>query len=90
MRCSNNECSTSTGVHGGLTFGSGRLTDNGYFEFPCGLCARAWETEHAIDKHHEDDIECWPFPGQNIEELTADIQKELKEAEEAYPWACCN
>ena len=37
--CGNPRCSTSTGVHEGLTFGSGRLSPHGYWEFPCRPCA---------------------------------------------------
>lgn len=36
-------CSASSGIHGGLTFGRGDLDFNGYWEFPCELCARKAE-----------------------------------------------
>ena len=41
--CGNPDCSVSTGVHDGLTFGRGKLDDHGYWEIPCGICARAAE-----------------------------------------------
>lgn len=63
--CNNPQCSVSTGIHEGLTFGSGRLDHNGYFEFPCAPCARAYE-----EKHPEDG-ECWPGKDQDIAELSA-------------------
>lgn len=76
--CSNPECSVSTGIHEGLTFGSGRLTDMGFWEFPCAECARAYEAAHPGE-------ECWPYAGQDVAQQTADIQKEL--AEEEKLWA---
>jgi hypothetical protein len=39
--CGNPECSCSTGIHEGLTFGSGELDDWGYWSKPCQVCARA-------------------------------------------------
>ena len=41
--CGNLLCGVSTGICGGLTFGSGKLDDNGYWEFPCYTCAREFE-----------------------------------------------
>ena len=54
--CGNPECSASTGIHDdeGLTFGSGELSFNGYWEFPCSICARAYEKDHP-------EVDCWPF-----------------------------
>lgn len=43
--CGNSECSCSTGIHDGLTFGRGRLDEYGYWEFPCPICARGWDAE---------------------------------------------
>jgi hypothetical protein len=53
--CSNPDCSASTGIHEGLTFGRGDLDEHGYWEIPCGRCARAWEAAHP------EDAPCWPF-----------------------------
>lgn len=39
-KCNNPECACSTGIHEGLTYGSGELDDYGYWEFPCWECAR--------------------------------------------------
>lgn len=44
-KCGNNKCSTSTGIHGGLTFGSGRLDDYGYWSEPCRTCAAHWDSQ---------------------------------------------
>lgn len=41
--CGNPKCGSSTGIHEGLTFGSGRLDEHGYWEFPCSICAREWD-----------------------------------------------
>ena len=53
--CGNPKCGVSTGIHDGLTFGSGDLNMSGFWEHPCEICARAWE------KAHPEDGECWPF-----------------------------
>ena len=53
--CENPKCSCSTGIHEGLTFGSGELDDWGYWEEPCDVCARAYE------KNYPDAGKCWPF-----------------------------
>ncbi len=36
--CGNSKCKVSTGIDGSLTFGSGRLSDYGYWKKPCFLC----------------------------------------------------
>lgn len=43
--CGNPECKCSTGIHEELTFGSGKLDDFGYFQFPCAICAREWDRQ---------------------------------------------
>lgn len=48
-------CKVSMGIHNGLTFGSGRLDDHGYWEIPCADCARAYEAANPQD------YPCWPF-----------------------------
>lgn len=53
--CGNADCKVSTGICDSLTFGRGDLDDNGYWEIPCGPCAR----EH--ERRHPDDGPCWPF-----------------------------
>ena len=53
--CGNSDCGVSTGIHGGLTFGSGDLDPNGFWEHPCEKCAR-WAEEH-----HPEDGRCWHF-----------------------------
>ncbi len=64
-KCGKYRCSTSTGIHDGLTFGSGRLNHSGFWEFPCAICARAHEAKYP------EDGECWPYPEQDIAELKA-------------------
>lgn len=51
----NGKCNVSTGIHGGLTFGRGRLDDYGYWQFPCHECARRHEL------FYPEDGPCWPF-----------------------------
>lgn len=60
--CGNSDCKISSGIHScpeqsdpGLTFGSGKLNDLGYWDKPCTPCARAYE------KEHPEVGECWPF-----------------------------
>lgn len=53
--CGNPRCGVSTGIHGGLTFGWGDLDQYGYWEHPCGVCARACE------ERSPEDVPCWPF-----------------------------
>jgi len=74
--CKNDECSISTGIMEDLTFGSGRMTFNGFWEFPCAICARAYEVKHP-------DTQCWPYPGQDVSALSNEIAKECDE-EDAY------
>ncbi len=40
--CGNPECSTCTGIDDRLTFGSGELDDNGFWQFPCKICEDYW------------------------------------------------
>jgi hypothetical protein len=38
-----------------MTFGRGRLDFNGYWEYPCPACARAFE------RLYPESVPCWPF-----------------------------
>lgn len=40
--CGREECCASTGIDGGVTFGTGELNYYGYWEHPCEICERAW------------------------------------------------
>jgi len=53
-KCGHIDCNISTGIHGALTFGWGELDDNGFWEFPCSVCAREFEKKHP--KYGS----CWP------------------------------
>jgi hypothetical protein len=55
--CGNDDCKVSSGICDRLTFGSGVLDDNGYWEKPCRACARDYERRHP-------EAECWPPPGE--------------------------
>ena len=52
--CGKLECSVSTGIHEGPTFGSGKLDEHGFWEHPCDTCAREWEEIYPEDQ-------AWPF-----------------------------
>lgn len=44
IRPEGHTCHISTGIHECLTFGTGELNGNGFWEILCGDCARAHET----------------------------------------------
>jgi hypothetical protein len=76
--CRNPKCSVSTGICESLTFGSGRLSHNGYWEKPCAPCARASELKYPKDG------ECWPFIGQDVAELSRSIKEECDEDDKFF------
>lgn len=39
--CKRKKCRASTGICGSITFGTGELDSNGYWEFPCKECEKA-------------------------------------------------
>lgn len=41
--CSNTQCGASSAITEQMTFGTGYLDPNGYWEFPCRACAAAWD-----------------------------------------------
>jgi hypothetical protein len=45
----------SSGIHEGLTFGSGTLDFNGFWSNPCMVCARDYE------RRYPEAVPCWPF-----------------------------
>lgn len=47
-------CGVSTGIHECLTFGSGKLDKNGFWEIPCYECARNYEKQNPYSGP------CWP------------------------------
>jgi hypothetical protein len=62
--CGNAVCGVSTGIDGSLTFGSGHLDANGFWERPCNVCEkthrerdadqRAWKIALAIEDELSD------------------------------------
>jgi hypothetical protein len=59
-----------------MTFGSGDLSEHGYWEKPCALCARAAELKSP------DQAPCWPYPTDRdelarLEKLGADARQLL-------------
>lgn len=55
-------CSISTGVHGYLTFGYGKLDSFGFWEFGCPKCAREYE------KKYPGSI-CWPHTEEQLKKI---------------------
>jgi len=39
--CGRSECCASTGIDDNPTFGTGKLDENGFWEFPCNACLNA-------------------------------------------------
>lgn len=58
--CGNPTCSTSTGIHDGLTYGSGVLDWNGFWSRPCRTCAVHYQ-KVAQANGTWDGIDYWPF-----------------------------
>lgn len=55
----NKETSVSTDIVGNLTFGHGKLSHSGYWEFPDYKAARKYEKKHP-------GTSCWPFKKESI------------------------
>jgi len=58
-------CKVSTGIHGCSTFGTGKLSDCGFWEKPCFECARACE------RQFPEDGPCWPHTREQYESMFA-------------------
>jgi hypothetical protein len=76
--CGNPKCGCSTGIHQGLTFGSGELDALGFWQYPCPICAREWDKRQAA--------ECEDFrqnlirsnPEKSIEEIDACMRRDYE------------
>lgn len=44
--CGNPNCSATSNIAEDLSFGSGEMDNNGFWERPCAICARAYEKEN--------------------------------------------
>lgn len=66
--CNNPKCSTSTGIHEGLTFGWGKLDEYGYWEFPCQVCADHWNNVRQKEVLEEILLERMQETGESREE----------------------
>lgn len=83
--CGSTECCASTGIHddggplSGMTFGKGRLDLNGYWEFPCAPCARAFE------RAEPSSIPCWPFEGHEEEAKECFDRERMDELDKFFP-----
>ena len=67
--CENPKCGCSTSTFDFLTFGSGKLDSSGFWEKPCGPCARAAE------QLKPKDAPCWPFTDEQLKELDLEDEK---------------
>jgi hypothetical protein len=68
-------CMTSSGIHEGITFGTGELNDYGYWEQPCLECARAWEEQYP------EYGPAWPFDSEYLERPDEFLKKLREKAE---------
>lgn len=68
--CGNPHCSVSSGIHEGLTFGSGTLDFNGFWSEPCAACARDHE------RRCPQNAPCWPFEDSDIEAIKAALRRD--------------
>ena len=57
------QCKVSTGIHDCLTFGTGELNDNGFWEHSCEACARAYEQQFP------EDGPCWPHTQEQLKQM---------------------
>lgn len=47
--CGRPNCGVSTGIDESMTFGTGKLDSNGYWEHPCAKCEAAWRKKYPWD-----------------------------------------
>lgn len=59
-RPAGHRCGISTHIGDLLSFGTGKLDGNGFWEFPCGRCARAHEEQFP------EDGPCWPHTEEDL------------------------
>ena len=79
--CGNPECKCSSTVMEQMSFGKGRLSCNGFWEFPCWPCAAVWKNEHPQEH-------VWPESAERAQELTADeaFRQLFDREEEEMQW----
>jgi len=85
--CGNPDCACSTGIHDGLTFGSGELDSNGYWEFPCRVCAEAWDKLLPERKQKEIDEYKAKHPNATPEEIAEHMRWHADYLQPAWPYA---
>lgn len=61
--CGNPECKVSSTISEHMSFGSGKLDKNGFWEFPCSICARVYEQKYP------EFAPCWPFTDEQRKEM---------------------
>ena len=97
--CGNPNCKVTWGIHEGYTCGSGRMCDNGFWEFPCPKCARQMEAEFEKipdnEKKYFHKGKVWPYEHQDIAKLTREFQDEFNRkygfnAPETCANCCCD
>ena len=71
------DCQVSTAIADFLTFGTGELDSNGFWQQPCNECARAHEEKFP------EDYPCWPFSKIYIDDLKRNKKWPFNEEKEA-------
>jgi len=80
--CGNRDCKVSTGICGSITFGCGDLDEHGYWEYPCEVCARAYEKSYPADGPCwpggilRPDLQDWPDGGYDCRVLRDDLDRD--------------
>jgi hypothetical protein len=75
----NNQCGSSTGIHEGLTFGSGKLNEFGYWSKPCQICARDWDARRPEVKLRIEEEQRLAHPELSDEEFNCHMKLQ-------HPW----
>jgi hypothetical protein len=63
VRPEGHDCGISSNVFDILTFGTGKLDPDGFWEHGCYECARAWEAQFPKDGP------CWPHTDEQLKEM---------------------
>jgi hypothetical protein len=81
--CHRMECHVSTGICGRITFGTGELSDLGYWQWPCPECAQ-WHDNDRDNRRR--DLRYDPNPATwGCDPMNPDVEKWLWSELPAWP-----
>jgi len=75
VRPEGHDCHVSSGIHDCLTFGTGELSDSGFWEHPCYECAR----EH--ERQFPECGPCWPHTEEQLQEMGCNDKTETDQTD---------